>query len=286
MRQIDLVRFFNAKIKETAQFNPDSQLLESERKLARSILVRTLNKFAASNDVGGVEVAATLLGHPDHYCGSNFVVINWKGWDAAVCQGLGSAYSLHTYRFSDNHGCGYYKILKDQGALEMNIPLEDQFSLEDFKQEYLHRSEKLEEECIYSMAAKFRFGRFKRNDDDSLEVYEILDEGFDVDYVVGHMKMRRKVVPSLIWFSPTSKIHGTTTEAYARVMVTLFKPFRIWTDLLDGFGSFKDALNALVSNGDSTKYPYSVLSNLLKNGHSAKEAETNREQKPCSKSIS
>ncbi|KAI8891722.1 hypothetical protein BC833DRAFT_533724 [Globomyces pollinis-pini] len=99
-----------SKLKDYENFNPD--ILSHPGKLSHSLLLKTLNKFAACNEVGSVEAAATLLGHPDHYTSGVFVSINWKGWDLWVCQKLASRYSNHSYTRLQDRSHTYYKVLE------------------------------------------------------------------------------------------------------------------------------------------------------------------------------
>lgn len=142
MKTLELLKFFNSKIEETAKFDPENPMLNDKNKLGRSILIRTLNKFAASNNVGGVEVASTLLGYPDHYAKDEFYMINWKGWDMWLCNELGSDYKLNSYRkqINNQNQATYYQVLRDQSEFDMHTPINEQFSLFDFKIEYLERS--------------------------------------------------------------------------------------------------------------------------------------------------
>ena len=110
--------------------------------------------------MGGVEVASTLLGFPDHYAKDCFYMVNWKGWDMWLCNELGSNYKLNSYRKSmhQQDQAPYYQVLQSQSSLEMDISLEEQFSLLDFKEEYLQRSNALEDESLYNILSTYCFG--------------------------------------------------------------------------------------------------------------------------------
>jgi hypothetical protein len=105
---LHLVDFMNKKIADYEKFNPD--ILENSNDLFRGLLMKTLNKFSACNNVGSVTAASCLLNYPDHYCGNHYQIINWKGWDIWLCKELGDNYRLHSYNRLTNHTF-YYRVL-------------------------------------------------------------------------------------------------------------------------------------------------------------------------------
>ncbi|KAI8892099.1 hypothetical protein BC833DRAFT_533327, partial [Globomyces pollinis-pini] len=68
----------NQKLTTINQYSPE--LLDHETKLFDSLLIKTLNMFVAGSEIGGPEIACTLLGHPDHFTGAKFCTLDWKNW--------------------------------------------------------------------------------------------------------------------------------------------------------------------------------------------------------------
>ncbi|KAJ2987089.1 hypothetical protein HDV02_006372 [Globomyces sp. JEL0801] len=242
------------------------EMLENPKGLAQSLLAKTLNNLAAANEVGSVEVASTLLGYDDHYTSAKFCSINWKGWDLWLCKELSDTYSNHSYtRFVDRSNV-YHKVL----CASMNgETLQDRFTLISFIDEYINRHEMFSNLSIWEMASKYYFGteRYGR------EFYQLKYPERYLPLTIGHTQHMLQRFPCLPWFNSKSSTHGVGSEAFYRIMMTLFRPFRTAQDLKP-LSSFKDAYLLWKDSLDLTAAPYFYMINIENEGHTMIDADT------------
>jgi hypothetical protein len=103
---------------------------------------------------------------------------------------------------------------------------------------------------------------------------------FDGGIMMGHVRRNRTKVITLPWFNGKSVVHGYGTENFARLAITLFKPFRQATDLYVNM-PFIDYLMEWIGELDLTSKPYIFLQNLCQDSLVAKDSLKERTKKEC-----
>jgi hypothetical protein len=269
---LHLVDFMAKKICDYERFKPD--VLQKPADLFSGLLLKTLNKFSASNNVGSVTAASCLLGYSDHYCASTYTMINWKGWDIWVCKQLGSGYRLHSYTRLSNHS-HYYRVLGfGLSNHQSEVSIQKDTALVSFFEEYIFRNSELKDLSIYELQAEYEI---------SVQMIEnITDDyyicsGFSVMNGSGlrvcHKKRPVRCIPSLPSFNSRSTVHGVGTEAFARLMLVLFKPFSSINDIWDPtFANFKLIFKQFLENLPPTSNAKRFIQNITKDAEVALEA--------------
>ena len=278
---IHLLHYMNQKLADIQKYQPE--VGKDNQRLFGSLLSKTVQKFAAANDVGAVEVASTLLGFSDHYTNFRFRSIDWKNWDLWLCTQLGDSYTRHTYHFKRYKESVYCAVLQRTMDTSDTLPIDLTHEVFDMKEKYLKRHCKLENFSIYEIESLFQFKMYPRDDEDlPANFYPLNDHDIEGDYVKGHQEIPNPVVPSLPWFNAKSRTHGVGTESFARIMCLLFRPFRSAVDLFDPqhdiflaiYERWKEKLN-------TGKPPFLYMNNLEKNGIVACEASTEAVRRQC-----
>ncbi|KAJ2988820.1 hypothetical protein HDV02_005404, partial [Globomyces sp. JEL0801] len=272
----ELLKFMNDKLSAIEKYDPEA--LANDRKLFDVMLVKTLNTFVAGSEMGGPEIASTLLSYPDHYTGESFYPIDWKNWDIWICYKLASSYLLHTY---DSILAKEYEplndILRNQLAPELDteIPLEEGFQFRDVKADYLYRNDSLDDLCLYMFIKDYQFTSSSTHENvimfQSAHPLYFFDP--ETGYRSGVFKRATSATITLPWFNSTSPIHGIGTENFARLMLILFKPFRTAIDLLGDFFSFADAFSDFKTGKNASELPFKYLYNLEYNAVASREAQ-------------
>ena len=273
---VHLLEYMNKKLADIQTYRPE--IIENEKKLFGSLLSSTVQKFAASNDVGAVEVASTLLDLPDHYTNFFFSSINWKNWDLWLCRELKGKYDCHSYSRLQDTKNQYFTHLQRSFAAEKN--LSNLYELFDMKNRYLKRNTRLEFLSLYEIETKYQFKCYSCNDD--LPDNFFLLRGEDINnmdnvLIYGHQEQKYESVPTLPWFNTKSTAHGVGTEGFARIMMLLFRPFRTGTDLYSHPGKlFLELYDDWKSRINVNSIPYKYMIHLEKDGNVMKEAATER----------
>lgn len=276
---MNLMEFFSRKIRDLQIYQP--QKASDPQKTYMSILVSTLNKFASCNEVGGVEAASTLLGFSDHYTNAIFNAVNWKGWDLWLVRNLQPFYNFHSYTKLKQTNENYFSVLKNENQIE-NESMNDSFSLQDFKDGYLNRSELLKDCSLFQITMDYELVKFQKKYDAFFPLKQL--SIYDTSSIPwGHIRRTTQIIPTLPWFNATSKQHGVGTECFARLMILLFKPFRFAMDLKP-VSTFQIMFKEFKNSVDVDCSPYKYMTNLEKNGYTGWEAETN-EAKDAAKSV-
>ncbi|KAJ2987797.1 hypothetical protein HDV02_005938, partial [Globomyces sp. JEL0801] len=262
--RLQLMEYMKRKIMDLQKYQPE--MLENPKGLAQSLLSKTLNNLAAANEVGSVEVASTLLGYSDHYTSRKFCSINWKGWDLWLCKELCDTYSNHSYtRFLDRSNV-YHKVLC---ASLTGETLQDRFTLISFIDEYLDREESLSSLSIWEMASIYNFGTEK----EGREFYPLKYPDRYLPLSLGHTEYLVGRFPCLPWFNSKSSTHGVGSEAFYRIMMTLFRSFRTAQELKPQ-STFKNAYVAWKLTLDLSRPPYTYMVNIENEGQTMIDADT------------
>jgi hypothetical protein len=266
---VNLLKYMVDKLDTYARFDPDK--LSNTRGLFSSLLIKTLNTFVAGNEVGGPEVSSFLLGLDDHYTGFSFVPINWKEWDIWLCSGLES-YHLHSYTRLGAENAWYDIVSQQCAAKDSTVPLDVQFQTRNTVMDYLHRPNELDEFCLFSFMSLYSVSYDTNNKDciPFLLTHPQSQQG--TEKIAGVFKLPEKKYPTLPWFNAESAVHGIGTEAFGRIMLLLFMPFRRPNDLLtnntfiESYSTFRETINLHTE-------PYSFIWNLEFNSTVSKEAK-------------
>jgi hypothetical protein len=268
---MNLLEFFSRKLRELQMYNPGTA--NDGQKAYSSVLFSTIHKFAACNEVGGVEASSTLLGYSDHYTNSVFRPINWKGWDIWLVKHLQPDYKYHSYTKLNVTNDTYFSVLQNS-MIEPGLSdsIDSHFSLQDFKDGYLNRSSKLENVSLFQMVIEYTLTPYEKGMEDFLPLSRISE--YDTSQKTwGHLRKVVNMIPTLPWFNATSKQHGVGTEAFARLMVILFKPFRSAIDLKPAT-TYELMYKEWKKELDLNESPYMYMINLEKNGRTGWEANT------------
>ncbi|KAJ2992403.1 hypothetical protein HDV02_003083, partial [Globomyces sp. JEL0801] len=234
--------------------------------------------FVAGNEVGGPEVASTLLGEPDHYTGEEFVTLDWKAWDRWICFELQQCYDLHQYLSLDQHRHEPLNEILFTGAttVESNAQLDSSFLSRDKKLDYIFRNKDLEDCCLYTFIQQYCFTSAS-NHENLIEfdrAHPLYQSNEEVCARAGVFERKRKAIVTMPWFNSTSTVHGIGTENFARIMLLLFKPFRKAPDLLESFSNFIDAFKAFKLGKNYSQPPMKYLYNIEYSAVASKEAQT------------
>ena len=272
-QDIDILSYMMKQLESTYQKYEDKKvLLESPNKLFGSLLRRTLNHFVAGTEIGGPEAASLLLGFDDHYTSHEFVPIDWKKWDIWVCKSL---VSYHEYKYNriapgmDNYN---HILTAGQNHAECNFfePISVPHNNMD---DYLFRPLVLESLCLWEFASYYRFSTYI--DTESVGQYSFLKEHplLKVFGNAGVVQRKNRQFPTLPWFNASSTAHGVGTEDFARIMCTLFIPFRFPTDILLDSPNFIARHTAFKIDKSLIIEPISTMLNIEYNAANAKEAQ-------------
>jgi hypothetical protein len=250
----------------------DPAILTNANDLFTGLLIKTLNKFSGSNNVGSVTAASLLLGFPDHYVSSSFTMINWKGWDIWLCKELGGSYTHHSYTRLNTH-THYYRVL-ERGIVNDSTSIQDSTSLVSFFQEYLARNDFLDSLSIYELQAEYQFTLIHgENLTESHFVCNSILNQSGQRLLFCHMKRSRRHIPSLPAFSSKSKVHGVGTEGFARLMVLLFSSFRSAEQLFPSESSnLKSCFNSFFSKLGRNDMRKKIIQSIIKDAEIAVEA--------------
>jgi hypothetical protein len=223
---LHLVEFMARKLSEYEMYKPET--LEKKNDLFSG----TLNKFSGSNNVGSVTAASLLLGFSDHYSGSEFTMINWKGWDIWFCKELGEQYRNHSYTRINSTSLFYRILSTGLGQNSNGVAIQESTKLVAFYEEYLARNEKLAGLSVYELQAQYQFQVVPK--DSVTSDHYICNSPLNDQtgaLLFCHAKRNRRHIPSLPGFNTRSKVHSVGTEAFSRLMLLLFRSFRSVADI-------------------------------------------------------
>ena len=242
-QSIDILKFMVQKIDTTYKvFNP--AILERPDDLFNSLLIKTLNHFVAGNEIGGPEIASALLGFDDHYTSGQFIPIDWKGFDLWVCFAT-TNYKAHTYTRAFKHSKHFHLIVNQSDKINQHTPLETFTQTHSFVDDYLYRDQRLEHLSVSQFFSQYYFTKNHRTLDDSKLHQFTRTHSLAGKNGTGYLKRTVKVFPTLPFFNTTSSAHGVGTEAFCRIMCTLFIPFRSFADIIGDAADFTERLDNL-----------------------------------------
>ncbi|KAI8891646.1 hypothetical protein BC833DRAFT_642335 [Globomyces pollinis-pini] len=272
----ELLSFMVKKLSSIEKYSPE--IITNEKRLFDSLLMKTLNMFVGGNEIGGPEIASTLIGMPDHYTGESFCPLDWKAWDRWVCFGLKNVYDHHYYtKLQSTSSDQLNEILRIQQSSELGgaIPLQQTHTFRDQKWDYLYRHNSLEDVCLYAFIKKYQFTSSSDHENVLLfwESHPLYMNDLETGLKSGVFEKRKEDTITLPWFNSTSAIHGLGTENFARIMTFLFKPFRTPRDLLEHRATFKEALKDFKFGKDFRLPPIKYLYNMEYSATASKEAQ-------------
>jgi hypothetical protein len=143
-----------------------------------------------------------------------------------------------------------------------------------FFDEYICRHNYLQDVCLYEVEARYQFvSEFPENFTDRhytcISHLGIPQSGS----VFCHKERSERFIPSFPGFNTKSKTHGVGTEAFARIMLILFKPFRDVTDLISTpFLNFRMAFAVFLRTMEDENPHKRIIRNFIKDAEVALEA--------------
>lgn len=247
---------------EQPQISTDAQDDIYDR--SRRLILKCYNTIASKNELSGVQVASYLMNWGDHYTNKSFTNIFLIGIERYIQTGLDKNRNIKNVRNTnfipiietfvehnkDNITVEEVPIDKNEEQFELQLSDDgSNFILINQRVDYENRPNELENICLYKFVSKYR----KKRKDKSDEIYLLKQTTKESNInkkgrpahprlifkkthpqMSTHILIERleEIIPVLIGPQIPRQNREETRERYCRSILTLFKPWRTFTDLI------------------------------------------------------
>lgn len=259
---------------------------DDAHKLFRHLTHRALNLMIAAGEKGGPEVASFLLGYGDRITSAQFVPIFWTRFDMYVISKIGG-YDKHTYKvlhtrvFEEEFRMhpSYQSGNRTLDPVKDKIELQEMMRLSNDRMDYTCRPETMEHICLFDFFRLYKKEYVSRLPTLSRASNRFIGFFQDAHPDKGKFAIVAREVTKIVLlpkYNLKSPVCGVGTEAFSRLMMILFKPWREPNTLLGDHDSFHNSFlefkNHLREINELSSQPFSFMTAFERDGVSMKEA--------------